>query len=208
MVSALVFAIVATAPAQTLGYKKLVFDDFTQGPYMLTLTGETSQSHAWHNLDRSHVAFGDRLTYLQINNNPQSAALTLVIGDGVERLSSPVQVAWHFFTQWGNDGTVELDLSNVGQFVADLSKVPDQTSVVMLDKNGSITSNGFWLLRNGGIYFRRTDFSGSFDWKHVRTVQFKQDFSSLPNPLVYTLTSFYATLKPVAIPPAPRVKHR
>ena len=185
--------------------KAVYIDDFTEGPYSVTLTNG-SQSKNWHNLDRRHCIFGDRATNLQVTSNNTNTWLNLTIGNGTQTFTAGDQLTWRYDIQWGNDGLYTLDLSNVDRFVADFDTDPsgggpDIVRIWVIDKNGVFSLNGNWHGRPGGVYFRKSEFPQTVDWKHVQYLKFQQDFDQWPNPTYYNLTKFYMTLKPAVIGP-------
>ncbi|MBS1716082.1 MAG: hypothetical protein JST30_17275 [Armatimonadetes bacterium] len=203
--SAVLAAALVLSPQAVPGLKEWTLDDFTVGPYTITLAGGGTDNHGFSGLDRRHCVFGQRRTYVDINSNPNHTTLTLSVGNHEQRFDSPRQVAWGYDLQYGYDGPMSIDLSSVDRFLFDCDQIPDTPIINVRDAQGKSGGNGGWLLMPGGIYFRRQAFTGNVDWKHIVFLQYKQDFSSFPNPLSYSVTKFYARLQPGAIPPAARV---
>lgn len=204
-------ALALLAPQIAPGVKYWTLDDFTVGPYTKTLTGTNSDYKAIFGLDKSHCVFGQRRTGFGINYNPNQTSLTLEVGGGIHRLSSPLQVSWNAYIEYGGDGTVLLDLSAVDTFFVDFTtfpagKLPDLMGIHVFDIYGHDAQNLFWLGAPKGLRFRKSDFSGSVDWKKITIFKFRENFDSLPNPTSYTVTRLYASLKPGAGPPAQYVE--
>ena len=100
---------------------------------------------------------------------------------------------------------MDMDLTCVDHFVVDCDQIPDIARIYARDIWGKGGANGGWLLTPGGIYFRRSAFTGGLDWRHIVLLIYQQDFATLPNPLSYSVSRFYAKLLPGAGPPAARV---
>ena len=189
--------------------KTMVLDDFTSDMWSVTLQFGASISNNWFNLDRRHCIFGERQSWTDINTNPNHTTLTISIGNHEQRLSSPLQVGWHHEIQYGNNGTTDVDLSCVDRFMVDFTTDPpgtgpDSMTLSVHDKffrSGTVGMNG----RIGGVYFRKSNFPANIDWKHITYVSLLQNFNSLPNPTLYSVTNFYATIKPGVAPPAGRI---
>jgi len=202
--SAVLAAAIALAPQNAPGVKYWTLDDFSVGPYSKTLTIGQDYKVVL-NLDRRHCIFGQRRTHMDVGFS-QTVPLTLTVGSGEQRLSSPEPMTWKFYVEYGGDGRFELDLSTLDRFLVDYYSVPagngaDTWILYVMDKFGQGSSNGSWHIRPGGIYYRKSEFSGAVDWNHIVYFQFRQDFSLWPNPTMYSVTRLYATTKPGATPP-------
>ncbi|MBS1716078.1 MAG: hypothetical protein JST30_17255 [Armatimonadetes bacterium] len=200
--TAVLAAAIAFAP-QTVKYVNL--DDFTTGEFSVTLVGGQQDDREFAGLDRAHCAFGQRRTFLDISSNPNHATLVFAVGNHEQRFDSDKQVAWHYWLRYGDVESMDIDLSNIQRFYFDCEKYPDITEMYVRDKSGKDAGNGGWLLQPHGVYFNRSAFAGSVDWKHIVFLQYQQSFSSFPNPLFYTVTRFYATVTPGVSPPASRI---
>jgi len=202
--SAVLAAALVLAPQNAPGVKYWTLDDFTVGEYQITLVGGQTDNHGFSGLDKRHCVFGQRRTYVDINSNPNHTTLTLSVGNHEQRFDSPKQVAWEFWLQYGYDGPMSVDLSSVDRFIFDCDQIPDVPVLTVRDATGKSGGNGGPLLMPGGIYFRKQAFTGSVDWKHIVFMEYKQDFANMPNPLHYSVSHFYARLKPGAVLPAIR----
>ena len=206
MIQALVLAAVVLTPAttQTLAAPTIDIDKFNT-PY--SQAAPPGGAHNWYGLTKEQCLFPNRGSNFQVNSNPNQTAVTFTIGDGHQKFESPLPIAWRFTMDYYFDpGSV--DLSAVDLFLLDFltlppAKLPDELYLYAYDtafRGGAVG----WHIRNNGVYFRKSEFTGSFDWKHIRGLSLRQNFSTLPNPTTYDVYRFYATLKPVAAPPAPR----
>jgi len=201
-------AAVALAP-QGVKVKYVTLDDFRVGPYTKTLY-MGSDYHSVFNLDKRHCIFGQRRTHLSVLGNDNNVPMTLDVGDGEQRLSAPGTVGWTFYVEYGGAGygSFEVDLSSIDTFFVDYYTVPankiaDVWRLYFMDKEGQGSSNGSFHGGNPkGILFRKSEFSGNVDWKHITSFRFRQDFDQYPNPTTYSVTNLYASLKPGASPPA------
>ena len=200
-------ALALLAPQGAPGVKYWNLDDFSVGPYTKTLT-MGSDYKAIFGLDKRHCIFGQRRTHMSVHGNDDGLPLTLSVGGGEQKLSTPGQMTWAFYVEYGGDGSFELDLSTIDTFRVDYFTVPankiaDTWRLYLMDKNGQGAGNGSFHGGNPkGILFRRSEFSGNADWKHIVYFQFQQDFFQWPNPTTYSVTRLYATIKPGAAPPA------
>lgn len=195
----LALAAIALTPAQQT-VKTLTIDDYTVGAYTKTLYFGQSDLHVVTGLDKRHCLFGDRQTYVDITANPNQTTLSFSLGGHSQAFTSPMQVDWQYTAAYGYYTSGTVDLSGVDKFIADANKVPDLVSVLVNDVHGVTGSTGNWLLRGGGYYFRKTDFSqfSIVDWKHIKSIEFRQNFPNLPNPLNYSVTRFYVSLAPTS----------
>ena len=164
-------------------------------------------AHNWYGLTKEQCLFPNRGSNFSVNSNPNNTALTFTLGDGHQKFESPLPIAWHFTMDYYFDpGSV--DLSAVDLFMVDFQTVPSGRipDVPFLYAYDTAYKGGYatWHPRIGGMYFRKSEFPGGIDWRHIRALSFRQDFSAFPNPTTYDVSRFYATLKPVAVPPAPR----
>ncbi|MBS1713021.1 MAG: hypothetical protein JST30_01655 [Armatimonadetes bacterium] len=204
--SAVLAAAIVLAPQGAPGVKYWTLDDFTVGAYTKTLT-MGSDYKAIFGLDKRHCIFGQRRTKMQVNGN-DGVPLTLNVGNGEQKLSSPAPTVWNFNIEYGGDGSFEMDLSTVDRFLVDYYTVPankiaDTWILYVMDKNGQGASNGSFHGGNPkGILFRKSEFSGTADWRHVVYFRFRQDFFQWPNPTTYSVTRLHATILPGATPPA------
>ena len=206
MIQALVLAAVVLTPATTQALAAPTIDiDKFDTPYQFT---GITDNHAWYGLSKAQCLFPFRGTNLQVISNPNKTTLTFTIGDGHQRFESPMPIAWAFTMDYSFNNGGSVDFSAVDLFMVDYltlppGKLPDIPRLYAYDtayRGGSVG----WHIKIGGIYFRRSEFSGDIDWRHIRALSFRQDFSTFPNPTTYDVYRFYATLKPVAVPPAPR----
>ncbi len=184
----------------------LILDDFTVTPWSVTLYNGQGASHDWQGLDKRHCFFGERQVNMTINYNPNHTSLTYSLGNHEQKFTSPLQVAWSYSLEYGNDFTTNVDLSFVDKFMLDFNTIPvgygpDEMTLSVADWSGKGGTVG-WNIRPGGVYFRKSYFPQGIDWHHIRQVTLRQDFDLLPNPTTYSATNFYATLKPGALPPA------
>lgn len=208
MIAALALAVLAVQHPAAQAVKTLTIDDFTQGAYSATVLLENGNFHDSGGLQRPHCLFTHRAVNFYINSNPNNTSLTLNIGGGEQKLSSPLQVCWHMSSGYYSEpGAPAVDLSTADKFFWDFhtvpgARLPDLMGVLFEDKWGHSGSTGNWLIRIGGVYFRKSDFSGNLDWKNITHAQLQQDFHALPNPTTYSMTRFYATLKPQSLPPS------
>lgn len=211
MIPALALAVLAANSPAAQTSKTLTIDDFTEGGYTTTVNLENGNSHDSGGLGKPHCLFTHRGINFHINSNPNNTTLTITVGNGEQKLSSPLPVTWHLYAGYYSDpGVAPVDLSSVDKFFWDFhtfpgGKLPDLMSILVMDRYGKTGSTGNWLIRPGGVYFRRSDFSnnGVIDWKNITHVQLQQDFDTFPKPTTYALTRFYASVKPVASAPSP-----
>ncbi len=197
-------ALVLLAPQNQPGVKYWTLDDFLVGAYTVVLTGGGTDNHGFSGLDKRHCVFGQRRTLVDINSNPNHTTLTLSVGNHEQRFDSPKQIAWEYWLQYGYDGPMSVDLSCVDRFMFDCQNIPDIPVLTVQDAQGKSGGNGGALGHSKGIYFNKSAFTGNVDWKHIVFLEYKQDFHSFPNPLTYSVSRFYARLRPGDLPPAIR----
>ena len=195
--------IVSGARAQP--YKYITVDDFTAGPWEWTLFFGQSKSNNWFGLDQRHCIFGERQVFIDINSNPNNTSLTFSLGNHEQKFTSPLPVMWHYYLEFGNNGTADVDFSGVDQFLLDFYTIPsgtgpDSMTLTVHDSAFHYGTIG-WNIRPGGVYFKKSNFQQGIDWKHITYMKLLQDFPALPNPTTYSVTNFYARTKPGLIGP-------
>lgn len=186
--------------------KYWTLDDFTVAPFSVTLVGGQQDDRSYLNLPLTHCAFGQRRTRIDLVSNPLQATVVYSIGDHMQTVTATNEaVSWNQWLMFGDSGTMDIDLSSVDRFFLDCDQFPDLAQIYVRDKWGKDAANGGWLLKPGGFYFQKVAFAGSVDWKHIVYLQYNQRFLPSPNPQSYTVTRFYASLKPGSSPPASKV---
>ncbi|MBS1716080.1 MAG: hypothetical protein JST30_17265 [Armatimonadetes bacterium] len=194
-------ALAVLAPQNQPGIKYWTLDDFVAGPYSTVMQGTSDIYAKVFNLDRAHCAFGERGISVDITSNPKHTTLSVDVGAGRKSLIAGDQLTYLHAVDYGASGTLDMDFSLVDRFYFECYVIPDQSNIYVEDKSFHGGSAG-WLLHPKGIYFRKQDFPTGIDWKHISYLRFRQWFNQLPNPLDFTSTLFYATMKPGAVPPA------
>ena len=180
----------------------VLIDDFTVGEYHAVINWPFNfDSHQEAGLDANHCGFGFRATNLRVLTNQEHASIAFDIGSGYERVSYPSHnVATQLYTIFGGVGFNVLDFSNETEFWVDeyteqpFNRFADKWIMYASDTAGHNGTSGSFLLRNGGIYFKKSAFSGGLDWSQIRSLEFDQEFT--PDigqvPLAYNVTRIYA----------------
>lgn len=184
----------------------ILIEDFTVGEYHTTINWpNTSDGHEERNLDRNHSIYGYRATNLSILNNFDHVPVHFDTAGGVQRVAySSHSVASQLDTAFGGNGFGTVDFSAESQFMVDVfsenpqNRFADTWVFRAIDSNDKAASNGFALSRQGGIYFRKSDFVGQVDWSKIKYLSFSQEFT--PDigtvPLAYGATKIYAVPEP------------
>lgn len=195
----LVFGLV-TVPMAASAF--IMIDDFTTGEYQRTLEWPNSQdSHQKFGLDPEHAVFGERQSVLRILSNDDRVPVTLSIGNGEGKVSSSKVVFFEWRLNFGLDNQPLVDMSDETEIWIDYTTrdpenlLPDAFTLIVTTSSGSAVATGF-LTRPGGVKFTRRSFVGSADWSRVQSFQFTQLWSTLPNPLTYSLQKIYAVPEP------------
>lgn len=188
--------------------KYIDIDRFDTPPYQLMLAKRQSGGHEWFGLPRSGCLFPRRAVNAHVGPYGDGSTLTLTIGNHEQKISTNGQLAWTYSLQENTDGNLSIDFSAVDNFLVDMyaiggSYLPDAMTLSVHDNSFHGGTAG-WNGRIGGVLFRKSSFPQGIDWRHITSVTLRQDFDSLPNPITYSVTRFYASLKPEVLPPAPR----
>lgn len=177
-------------------------EDFTAGPFSVTLTGEQSYSQQQTGLDQNHSAFGKRGWFLDITSNFDNVPLHLDVGNGEQKLSTTSDLlTYNMDLALGASGDVEIDLSRETSIFIDLYTDPfhvfaDDWSLLVTDVNGVSAANDGWLFRFNGIQFDIPSFTGQINWSRIRSIQFTENMDTPRNPLIYSVQHIYAVPEP------------
>ncbi len=200
--SALLALALAAAPA---AHAFVLIDDFTVGPFDRRIVGNGSWEFSQFDLDRSRVALGERSTALEVGGNFFQRPVDLRLGAGETRVSSDTdELSSILRFDYGNTRTNELDLTVETEFWVDLytedpvGRLADFHTLFVRDRSGLTATNNSWILRDGGIRFRRQNFSRAVDWSRIDFVSFESRYTrdSGVHPLAYGVQRIYAVPEP------------
>ncbi|MBL8066717.1 MAG: hypothetical protein JNM34_12800 [Chthonomonadaceae bacterium] len=173
-------------------------EDFTVGSFSQTIGFQRQFSFKQTGMDKSHSAFGERSGSGAIISNPDNALLHFDVGNHEQKLwTSSDRLSYNLFMTLGAMGNVEIDLSQETSIYFDLYTDPsnfsaDTWQLYINDSSGNYAFSQQWQYRPGGIEFKRDSFSRSIDWARVVSIQFTENMSAAPNPLVYSVQHIYA----------------
>lgn len=196
----------ATLALPSLAPAFVMIDDFTQGPFEKTYTfAFGNETHERLNLDRTHVALGERRTNFSVGGNLNNRPVTLRIGDGEAKVTTDtndISTRWNM--SWGNSDLNTIDLSKETEIWMDVytenpaGRLADIWALNVRDRNGVDGGTPNWLFRPGGIRFRKQDFNPRLDWSQIEYMSFDQRYSTDvgPHPLTYSVTRIYAVPEP------------
>jgi len=183
----------------------VLIDDFTVGDYHRVLEWPNSgDSHQKFNLDQNHARFGERQSVFNVSFNPDQVPVSLDIGGGEAKISSPKVVFFDWRINFGLDNLPAVDFTNDPEIWIDYytkdpaGLLPDSFTLSAVDTSGQTSTATGFLTRPGGVKFTRQAFNGNVDWSRVRSFQFIQEWNSFPNPLTYSLTKIYAVPEPTS----------
>lgn len=184
----------------------MLIDDLTQGFFEKTYTDrQVNETHERLNLDKTRVAFGERLTTFSIGGNLDHHPVTLRIGDGEAKVTTDTHdVSTRWDMVWGNSDLSRVDFSAETEFWIDLytqdppNRFADIWSLYVRDSHGVGGNNPGWLNRQGGIRFRKQDFNPNIDWSNIEYFDFDQRYSTDAgvHPYTYSVTKIYAVPEP------------
>jgi hypothetical protein len=187
-------ALVALAPA---AQAFIVIDDFTVGEHHHTMGGfDNSWGFEQRNLDPNHVLFGYRATQMTIQQNFFNVPVQIDIGIGETRVSTSREVSSTMRTQYVDESRIGADLSFGDRIEVDLytldppNRIGDSYFVIVRDADLTLRVVNNWLFRQGGVYFRKSDFGTDVDWSKIISFTFGQRYSDNfgAPPLTYGLT--------------------
>jgi len=184
----------------------VLIDDFTQGSFDKTYFDDfVNETHERSNLDKDHIAFGERLTTFSIGGNLNHHPVRLKIGDGSAKVTTDTHgVSTRWSMRWGNSDLVTLDFSGEKEIWMDLytkdppNRLADIWSLYVRDSHGVADNNPGWIFRQGGIRFRKQNFSPLIDWSQIEFIAFDQRYSTDvgDHPFEYAVTKIYAVPEP------------
>lgn len=184
----------------------VLIDDFTQGTFDKTYFDDfTNDFHERLGLDQDHVAFGERQVRFELGGNLDHHPVRLKIGDGAAKVTTDTHdVSTRWSMRWGNSDLLTMDFSGEKEIWMDLytkdppNRLADTWSLYVRDSHGVADSNPGWLFRQGGIRFRKQDFSPLIDWSQTEFIAFEQRYSTNAgdHPFEYAVTKIYAVPEP------------
>lgn len=186
----------------------ILIDDFSVGEAHHTMGGfENSWGVTQEGLDQSHVLFGYRGTQMTIQQNQFHVPVQVDIGIGETRVSTTNIVSSTMSTQYVDRSRAGADLSfgdriNIDLYTLDPpDRFADQYYVVVRDADLTLRAVNNWILRPGGVYFKKSDFGADVDWTKIINIEFGQRYADNFGrpPLTYGLSRIEVVPEPCTL---------